>query len=429
MSTTTNPDSDRHRAATTRSSGSAVQSLAGGNRCVRLRPCASSPGARIVIRTLEPPLPPGTPVHQMVGSMVLCLPLGVRRAERATDAARSLCWTAKASARTKARDGHTCHPEVQDCGITHLRWWAGLAGPCSRVCFAAWSRPASKLAGPRRSPGCACLQGPAGSAPPAVRDYPPTLRRRALHSSSPAATGRRLPDQADSQAIKAPPPNSPSHRRLSAAQRGLERPLNYVYLSACAPAGGAPFRLSTARPTGRASNPALFRPHAASLPACPPRGRVPRRGAPFRVGVHQSPSSHGTACIQPGSPRTHRACITGLGRTPASLPACPPRGRVPRRGAPFRVAAYQSPTSRTRSLCPEGVRASHPSSNLATPRPRGPGCGDYWAPLAPRPARPRPRSRAWIKQTTQGRGAGLISSPYTQDRSRSRFRNGGVKET
>lgn len=68
------------------------------------------------------PWPPRRTVHQMVD-----LPLGAGRAKRAADAARSPCWTARGSARTKARlcpsrcDGHMCHPEVQDCGITHLR--------------------------------------------------------------------------------------------------------------------------------------------------------------------------------------------------------------------------------------------------------------------------------------------------------------------
>jgi len=55
----------------------------------------------------------------MVDSTVVCLPLGVRRAERAADAGRRPCWTARTSPRTKAGDSHTCHPEVQDRGITH----------------------------------------------------------------------------------------------------------------------------------------------------------------------------------------------------------------------------------------------------------------------------------------------------------------------
>ena len=76
----------------------------------------------------------------MVDSTVLCLPLVVRSAERAADAARSLCWTARASARTKARDGDTCQPEVQDCGIAHLGMGGsgmGWHGPVSQALL--WS--------------------------------------------------------------------------------------------------------------------------------------------------------------------------------------------------------------------------------------------------------------------------------------------------
>ncbi len=127
-------------------------------------------------------------VHRMVDSMVVRAPhsgasaLVARRDEQAADAVRSPCWAARASARTKAGDGHGCQPEAHDCGITHPRaLGAGsrLVGEArstrSSGSSAACVREAAWTVGALPLPACT----PTGSVPfrvtAAVRDAPATV--------------------------------------------------------------------------------------------------------------------------------------------------------------------------------------------------------------------------------------------------------------
>ena len=122
------------------SSGTASTCLCSCSRVAIAQILAPGGDCSPAVRPLGVPFRVHPAVHQMVDSTVLCLPLVVRSAERAADAARSLCWTARASARTKARDGDTCQPEVQDCGIAHLGMGGsgmGWHGPVSQALL--WS--------------------------------------------------------------------------------------------------------------------------------------------------------------------------------------------------------------------------------------------------------------------------------------------------
>ncbi len=234
-------------------------------------------------------------VHQMVDSMVLCLPLGVRRAERAADAARSLCWTARASARTKARDGHACHPEVQDCGIAHLGS-GGVGDGLARF------PPRDPGAPPVRRVGSRCRQAGPGSpargrlrfrdpeddfasAINAVHDCLPVL---ACAGAASAKRGCPMCPNGVSGCFNVPVTDTPAIGRAQLARTSF-------------PAAGTGYGLS-------------------AVTSSRSEGVQSRRD--LRLLSAREP------CIRDGLPLAHAGCITGRllfapGRTPSRGPHCP----------------------------------------------------------------------------------------------------------
>lgn len=299
-------------------------------------PCNGSTGASRTpsLRAKKPTIPrlEGRPARLPLDNRLLPL-LGLRRCSS---------WTLNDSARHLTEESRPASPgeeegkAVQD-PITSLpaRALRGEAGADEHT------GPGRGHASLAREPLLCCARPRPGDGPAGTSPTQPASRRRAPHSSKPAAARRRLPQQPDSQAFKLPPPSSPPHRCLFVACGESAPPVTYcvcVRISC----------LSAACPTGRAST-LVVRTHNVHRP---PAFRPPATGPHDSASTHAF--SHAKHAFQPqrSASRPARQCID---------PAAPrPRQLRPDNPSAFHHACHAQPNSNRACMQPTGRRSAAP---------------------------------------------------------------------